>query len=288
MSQPVPEGMLLEWVDLDDIDEVVALVENDHWIAQQKMDGARAIVHVTSDGIDFYQRGAKPLVMSACAVWFDELREQISALNLWPDTILDCELVHQEGMLWIFDLIRENGKDLAKVGYALRRFQLENLIGLPKPEIRMVGLLPEAAGTIEKGELLQKVIIKGCEGVVFKKFDGHIEPGVRSKTQLKAKVFKTADVVVTGRNTGGALNATLSAYDGAGNLVEIGACSMIGKEHIKPVEIGDVIEVRYIYATAPSMRMYGPPSMTRHRDDKSAEECLVSQLVPVSRKLVLI
>lgn len=95
-------------------------------------------------------------------------------------------------------------------------------------------------------------------------------------------MFKTADVVVLERNRG-AENAILGAYDREGNLVEVGACSMIGKPDARP---GDVAEVRYLYATPPTMRLYGPPNFVRVRDDKRAAECSIDQLVPVSRRAV--
>lgn len=269
------EGMLLQWVDLSDEDEIEALVTNDAFCAEQKFDGARCLIRATKTGVEFLGRGGGALEMSACKVHYEKLALEIWR-NMAADVTLDGELVHQEnGRIWVWDVF-DTERPLRQ-----RQARLDDIFADWKGE--WVTRTPVARTTAEKRALIAGVIAAGAEGVVFKDLDALYEPGVRVKHQLKAKVFKTADVVVTWRDRGGC-NAGLSVYDAEGDLTEIGACSMIGKPD---AQVNDVVEVRYLYATPPSMRMYGPPNLERLRPDKMPIECTIDQLVPVSRKVVV-
>ena len=67
----------------------------------------------------------------------------------------------------------------------------------------------------------------------------------------------------------------LGVYNDAGELVEIGQVSTIGKGD---VNAGDVIEVRFMGVTDPTAPRLYQPRIMRKRTDKSAAECSDTQL----------
>lgn len=141
-------------------------------------------------------------------------------------------------------------------------------------------LLPVARTVDEKQRLLAHVRDEGGEGIVLKDRAAPYEPGVRSKRNLKVKFRKTVDCIVTARNEGRQSNAHLAVYED-GALRPIGKCSMIGKPD---AQVGDVVEVAYLYATE-SLTLY-QPSLARLRPDKDAVDCTLDQLRPVSKAVI--
>ena len=78
----------------------------------------------------------------------------------------------------------------------------------------------------------------------------------------------------------------LGAYlPGTTTLVNVGACSLIGKPQVAP---GDVIEARYLYnsGTTQSPTMY-QPRMTQVRYDKEPLDCTTDQFGSYTRKVLL-
>lgn len=139
----------------------------------------------------------------------------------------------------------------------------------------------------EKRAILRAVEASNGEGVMVKDLDAAYHPGKRVKHSVKVKFVKTADVVVTassrGRNAAGRETGafTIAITDETGALVEVGSTSAIGKAH---VEVGDVIEVAYLYMGAGGRLVQ--PRMMQRRDDKTAADCTAAQF-PVYSKEVL-
>jgi hypothetical protein len=91
---------------------------------------------------------------------------------------------------------------------------------------------------------------------------------------------KTVDCIVTGVRVEGRDNCHVSLIDGD-QLVEVGSCAMLGKP---PVVVGQVVEVRYLYAD--TNRRLVQPAFLRVRDDKPAVECTIDQLVFTNRTVL--
>jgi hypothetical protein len=77
-------------------------------------------------------------------------------------------------------------------------------------------------------------------------------------------------------------NAHLAAYSPEGELVPLGSTTMNGKPDLP---VGSVAEVEYLSYKGPGHSLV-QPNLLRSRDDKSPEECLVSQLVPSNRDVL--
>jgi hypothetical protein len=126
----------------------------------------------------------------------------------------------------------------------------------------------------DKLEIYEELRATHREGVVFKDMDAPYSPGRPNSggAQLKFKFVESASFIVTGHNA--KRSVTLGLYDGD-ELVPAGNVT-IPPNHRMP-EVGEVCEVRYLYAYRESGSIYQPVYLGR-RDDVPASECVVEQL----------
>ena len=110
----------------------------------------------------------------------------------------------------------------------------------------------------------EKIIEGGGEGVVLKNVWGFYEPGKRSKTQYKLKVFREIDCFISGWTPGehgneGLVGAFLVSVFLDGKKFEIGAVSGITQELTKTKRMRHAVFVGF-------------------RPDKSMHDCLGQEL----------
>lgn len=254
--------------------ELAELVASDDWVVEQKMDGTRTLINLTAEGIDW-----NGLAHSAATQWFPRIEQALSLFKLSGDDSiwLDGEIMIHTGEYRVFDApyVKVGGRiwNRMDASFAERRRTLEAMaIFFAEP----VAMVEQARGFIDKVDLIQRVREAGGEGVVLKNLDGTYQPGWRVTTQLKYQFTKRADLVVMERKPN---SATLGVYRD-GELVQVGACSMIGKPDAQP---GDVIELMYLYWTGSSLYQ---PRMVRIREDKAAFDCTFEQFEAYSREVV--
>lgn len=262
-------GMRYHSAEVADVDRYIA---DAGWAMEQKMDGVRCIAAFTRTGTvrltetTFLSHTGAPL--HSGEKHHAAIAEELSAMPV--DVTVDGELM-ADGHYWVYDLLAMSGQDTTGLPFADRRRLLVTLFGVFDSDlVRLVESFTDPAG---KTALWQSVLDSGAEGVVVKRLTASYQSKGRTRNVLKIKITKTIDVVVIGygRETE---SAVLGLYHD-GVLTEVGKCSLIGKPH---VEIGDVIEVQYLYVVDPhSPRLY-QGRMMRRRDDKTAEECQWDQL----------
>lgn len=273
----LPAPMKLETLADGDAGSVIS---SEEWVMEQKVDGTRCTATVRADGSCWFGNGSgETLSHAASAIHFNAIEQALPHLD--EDYTLDGELLWT-GHYWVFDLI-QFGDEKMESRWSIRAAALARLfedLEIKEP----VHLLPTAYSLEEKRDLLRRVEAQGGEGVVLKHVDAPYVQGTRSLKQLKVKFTKTVDCIVTERDSDGKCNAHLSLYsnDRVG-LVGIGKCSMIGKPD---AQVGDVVEVRYLYATD-DLTLF-QPTLLKPRFDKKPEDCLMSQLSPVNKEIVLL
>ncbi|CAA0114201.1 Multifunctional non-homologous end joining protein LigD [Mycolicibacterium vanbaalenii] len=121
---------------------------------------------------------------------------------------------------WAFDILHLDGRSLMRAKYSDRRRLLEALAeggGLIVPDV-LDGDGPDALEFARK---------KGWEGVVAKKRDSTYQPGRRSSSWIKDKIWKTQEVVIGGwrEGTGGrtsGLGALMLGIPGEDGLQFVG------------------------------------------------------------------
>jgi ATP-dependent DNA ligase len=260
--------MLAGSVDLALIDPYLS---HYRWVAQQKLDGHRLLFCVEGGQVTVRNREG-------------EVRRNPVPRRVWskfavlPGTwCFDGELVDDE--YFLFDLPVAGDAITPAHPYEFRLEVLERIFREWDPGAG-VRLLSTARSMRAKQELLERVLAQGGEGIVVKNLDSRYREGKRSAGVLKAKDDKTIDVVVTAVSPDGRRNCAVGLFEG-GVVLPAGTISLQGKP---AVAVGDVVEVRYLYASQ-DHRLY-QPRLLRVRDDKAPESCTRDQLVFTDRTVV--
>lgn len=244
-------------------------INDDLWVAQQKLDGDRILILVHGGRVQALNREGEPRRNHVRRKVLDQFQSFTSLPGTW---CFDGELM-PSGEFWLFDLPTAADKVTPEHPFDFRYAVLERFMaGGNWPTDPCVRLLPVAQTTAAKRALFAELQDRGAEGLVFRHREGRYRQGKRSDLMLKAKFTCTADVIVHQVRAEGRNNCTFRLFDN-GVLVPTGSCSLEARPDVKP---GDVIEVRYLYASNEGL-LY-QPVMLRIRNDKSPGECTVDQL----------
>lgn len=249
---------------LNTIDErqAAALVADPAWLMQEKMDGRRLILRKTGTKVEGINKlgvivaVAQPLVDAA--------------LGIDQDFTFDGEVIGS--VYHAFDLLSFDGNDVRGVDTG-DRYRLLKLAGVAfriSGPIRIVESWTDAS---DKADNLLKLRQANAEGVVFKRVDSPYKAGRPSfgGPQLKLKFVATLSAFVARINDKRSVSVGLLDGD---QWVYVGDCAIPpNKEIPKP---GDVVEIRYLYATA-GRRIYQPVYLGV-RDDILPDECVIGQL----------
>lgn len=268
-------------------DLLESLLTDPRYWAQQKFDGARMLTRLApGEEIQFFQRNGKEMKFAAAKLVLPALAEDLADLRkeIVGEAYLDGEIMPETGHYHLWDLV-EPGLSLLKYE---DRFEALEMLMDSDSTITRASIVRTEHTTEGKRELWERINSANAEGMMFKHPATRYEPGVRVKHSLKAKLVKTADVVVTafergqndaGRETG---SADLGVYDPEQDkIITVGACSLIGKPI---VEVGDVIEVKYLYLGAGQKMVQ--PRMVRRRPDKEITDSTFDQFPLYSKAVV--
>lgn len=250
------------------------MLTDSNWWAQQKLDGDRVLFSVADGTAVALNRNGEPrsnLVPRA-------VRKAFDMPGSW---VFDGELM-SDGTYWLFDMPVAGPHVKPSDAYEYRLIVLERFFEGWAPDT-CVRLLPTARTTPAKQALMEATLEAGGEGLIFKNALAEYRRGQRVSSMLKAKYTKTADCVVTDVGREGRANCHVSLYDPKGRLTEVGSVATAGKSAVR---VGDVVEVRYLYAST-ERRLY-QPVLLRVRGDKYPTDCLIDQLVFTSRDVILL
>jgi bifunctional non-homologous end joining protein LigD len=271
--KPVP--MLCETADELFLDQYLT---SDDWWMEQKLDGHRVMIQIHYGEPTPFNRNGNLFKQSMNPMVLDDFRDPRFS-GTW---IFDGELLNRH--YYVFDVMAVSnlGKDmdLRNVPFCTRRTFLDGLFDRWAPmHTDLVGLVRTEHG---KRDMLARIEQAQGEGVILKHRDGLYYPGRRSHHMLKHKFVDTADVVIEEVWREGKRSVGLYAYD-RGTKVPVGSCTMT-ERNLSRVQVGDVIEVKYLYRGAGG-RLF-QPRFVRLRNDKSAIECTVDQFKDVNKEII--
>lgn len=241
--------------------DLQALLSNRRHCLQEKFDGRRMLIRKQGETITGINRRGLVIAIP------DSIREAAAAIH--RDFLIDGEAVGER--LHAFDLLELDGDDLRRVRYIDRFVRLQTLLPKKSPAIRPVDTYL-APG--DKLRVFEELKARRSEGVVLKEIDAPFSSGRPNSggPMLKFKFVESASFVVTGHNA--KRSVTLGLYDGD-TLVPAGNVT-IPPNHKIP-EIGEICDVRFLYAFRESGSIYQPVYIGR-RDDIPPGECVVEQL----------
>jgi bifunctional non-homologous end joining protein LigD len=249
---------------LNSIDEQEAerLILDDKWCAQEKFDGKRILLQKEGAAIHGINRKGLLVGLPSPVV--------AAAQEFKGDFILDGESIGET--LHIFDLLRQNGEDLRAVPYHARTTALLNL--LASREQRHIRPVDIAWKTSAKRELLVRLREQNKEGIVFKHREAPYNAGRPNSggMQLKHKFCAALSALVGTINAKRSIEIKLlngTHWVTAGNVT-------IPPNHTVP-KVGEVVEVRYLYAFKESGCVYQPVYLGV-RSDVTESECVTNQL----------
>jgi bifunctional non-homologous end joining protein LigD len=254
-------------------DEALRLIQDDHYAAQQKMDGERRAAHADGNGVVGMNR--KGLIVPLPQAIVDELQsihDQTGAIRI------DGELIGD--MLYVFDMHIHQGVRLHFFPWT-RRMELAEaaLTGC-----QFIQTVPVAHSTRDKRALWEQVKSAHGEGVVFKRRDCQVSK-VRPNSSgdwLKFKFTESASCWVVEINAGkrsvklGLLDANNSSKLALSksSLIPVGNVTIpVNYDIPKP---GEIVEVEYLYAYLGGS-LYQPVYRGK-RGDVEISECTTAQL----------
>jgi bifunctional non-homologous end joining protein LigD len=226
---------------------------------QPKRDGHRIILSSCTTRRAFNKRG------EPCAAPPALLR------GLPPDVTVDGEW--ERSHFVIFDLLDFLGHDLRSLPYTERLAALLEAVKLRQmPFSGQFSTIHTWFTEKAKEENLLRGFQQRWEGVVFKRLDAPYAPG-RAGQHFKLKFIKTCTVRVQNVEPTSARIEMLHS----GGWIEVSGVSLIGRPK---VQVGDFLEVKYLYATKQSGQpRLVQPVMIRKRGDVAENDCSTEQLV---------
>lgn len=255
-------GLLPQLLNPVDEDRVRELIRDDAWGMQEKLDGRRVLL-VKRDGAIFGVN-RKGLTIG--------LPESIikAAEKIDGDFVIDGECITH--LFYTFDILSLRGDDLRPHGFHQRSTALLNLLASAMQ--RHIHFVQTFYDSKTKERVLNELQQTKGEGVVFKRLDAPYTAGRPNSggNQLKHKFYATCSAVVAKVNAQRSVELRLLGGEGwrpAGNVT-------IPANHRVP-GVGDVVEVRYLYAFVESGALYQPVYLGL-RNDVPQHDCGVSQL----------
>jgi bifunctional non-homologous end joining protein LigD len=212
---------------LNAIEDVEEYINDDNYLAQEKMDGERRMLISNDSIIGLNKKGQEvPLPNSIIE-------------SVTKTCIIDGEIIGDK--LYLFDLLSLDGKDLRNLN-CIERLEYTDSLSFGDG----IELVYTASSTFEKRALYEKLKRENKEGIVFKKKNAPYTAGrpASGGNQLKFKFQKTATFIVK-NFTKGKRSVGLELISGESRI-------FMGKVTIPPnheiPQLGDLIEVRYLYA----------------------------------------
>lgn len=257
-------GLLPQLLNTIGEDHVARLVSDRHWVMQEKFDGRRLMLRKVGDVVEGINKLG--LVVSVA----DSIGAAARLAS--GDFVLDGEAVGDS--FHAFDLIFRDGTDMRDLTYDQRYRALRVLIGDRDTAAAPLVVAESWSESTDKARQLAAVRARNAEGVVFKRWDAPYTQGRPSSggPQLKLKFVATVSAVVTAINQQRSVRVSL--LDGT-TWRDVGAVTVPANQGVP--QIGQVVEVRYLYATPGGGALY-QPVLLGVRDDVEASECVVAQL----------
>lgn len=243
--------------DCQDENQLEALLNNSNYIVQEKFNGERRTLDKKEGQIAGGNKKAETVGLPQII---------IDSVASHMDIELDGEIIGET--LYVFDLLRLNGKDIRKQPLIKR---LETLNSLKFGS--NIKVIKTAFTTAEKKKLLQDVKDANGEGIVIKEAAAQYNAGRDNSTAFKHKLYKTATIKVAAI-TKGKRSVQMQVMEN-GSFTEVGAVTIPVNQEVPSV--GEYCEVRYLYAYKGGSLFQ--PTFLFKRDDVDDTDCGIQQLV---------
>lgn len=240
---------------------VQRFLEDPGYCAQEKYDGRRILIR--KDGAEIHGINRKGLIVGLPENIFGATR------SIPGDFVLDGECVGD--VYYAFDMLQGPGFDLRAKAYQQRLIALLNLLGLAMQKHIRCAETAFAPG--QKRDLFNWLRREKREGIVFKRLDAPYTAGRPNSggPQIKNKFYATCSTIVSKIND--KRSVELRLLNGQG-FQPVGNVTI--PVNFEVPQVGQVVEVRYLYAFRESNALYQPVYLGPR--DVEVHECVLSQL----------
>lgn len=246
-------------------EEALELLENNGYGLQEKYDGERRTILIVSGMVTGGNKKGEIVPVS------HEIAEACRQLGL--DVKLDSE--DMGAYLAVFGLFEMEGQDLRGKAYIDMYEKLDAVLLCNTS--KALQLVPLATTTKQKKELFARLKTEGKEGVVFKRLSGIYSPGAPASggDHLKFKFRADISCIVLAKNAKRSVQiGVLAAASPAAEVIPVGNVTIPAGKNVP--EVGDVIDVKYLYAYRGGALFQ--PSYRGPRTDVDREECLITRI----------
>lgn len=212
--------------------EAESLMSDIHWTAQPKFDGVRFMLGRKNGKVFALNRKGKSVSVP------NQIANDAEALG--DNYFLDGELVGDT--LYVFDLLEVNGECHRNSTLEKRSVVLFKLRNAAKAPIYNIVFVPLTTGVEDKQSLLDALHLSRGEGIVFKRLGSKYPVGrpASGGNYLKFKFYASCSCRVSKVNQKRSVSVQMACGTDVGNVT-------IPANHDIP-KVGDVVEVRYLYA----------------------------------------
>ncbi len=205
--------------------------DESEWAYELKYDGFRAVAALVEGQLAMWSRNELDLIPR-----FPHVAGALAHLKA-REVVLDGEIVAVDAagvprfqllqggnreLLFVFDVLWLDGRDLRRQPYIERRAALEKLLKRAPAGVALAQRLEESGL-----DALKEAALAGYEGIIAKRLDSPYE-GRRSKAWLKVKAINQQEMVIVGYNLSTATNREIGALHLAVNGPD-GALHYAGK-----------------------------------------------------------
>lgn len=281
-----PTGLFHQPQLLNDIDRdtAMALIEDDDWVMEEKMDGKRIVVAISPSDVRISNKSARACGMPAPIVTAIKSLKSVEYVGPVLYVEADGELVGDT--YHVFDIFALDGADLRNLPYEIRAAQYTKLIRrnktLSNDLFDKIEAVETFYGTAAKRAAFERIEGSNGEGVVFKRRDMAYAPGRPNSggPALKFKFKESSTAICLGESSDGKRSIRL------GLLAEDGAVVNVGKVTVPPnqpvPQPGALVEVQYLYKYEGGALFQ--PVLLGVRDDQIRENCTLVQVKRIKMK----
>lgn len=262
IKQPVHQCNLLN--PIYGLLDASVLIQDDEWVMQPKIDGVRFLLSISSNSVieSFNRKG----IGVSCPT---EISDSVRSAHLYYEGgigsfLIDGELVGE--VYHVFDILEREDKDLRNLPLHQRLTCLNQLTD--DLECDNIVRVSTYFSKNEKESAFK--LLSNTEGVVFKHKNAEYTPGrpASGGSYLKYKFVETGSFIVNGINQKRSVELKLVTGDVIGNVTI--------PVNFEVPKVGDVVEVRYLYAYK-NGSLYQPVYLGV-RSDIDESECTKDQL----------
>jgi bifunctional non-homologous end joining protein LigD len=272
---------------LNDIDRdaAMALIEDDEWVMEEKMDGKRIAVAISASEVRISNKSARACSIPAPIVTAIQSLTSVEYVGPVLYIEADGELIGDK--YHVFDIFAIDGADLRHLPYETRAAHYAKLIRRNKAVSSSVFDTIEAVetffGTSAKRAAFERIEARNGEGVVFKRRDMVYAPGRPNSggPALKFKFKESSTAICLGDSIDGKRSIRLGLLSSDGVMVNVGKVTVPPNQ---PVPLpNSLVEVQYLYKHEGGALFQ--PVLLAVRDDQNREDCTLAQVKRIKMKI---